>query len=212
MADNQLVWIGLVPSEQRSAFVARLNQIAQELGVNPNWLMLVMYAESRVRASAYNATSRATGLIQFMPSTAKGLGTTVEALRQMNFLQQLEYVRKYFLPYKGRMNNYYDVYAVVFFPAAIGKPDNWVLSTSGLSASIIAKQNPAVNIVKDGQITVAEFKKYVDKTSGTVTFDKVVDATVNFVQENKKTVQYTGMAVGFILLSVASYFYLKGRK
>lgn len=212
MSEKDIVWIGLVPSELRAAFVTRLNQIANELQVSPNWLMLVMYAESRLRADAYNRTSGASGLIQFMPATARGLNTTTDALRKMNHVQQLEYVRKYFLPYKGRMKNYYDVYAVVFFPAAIGKPDNWEFSTSGLSSSLIAKQNPAVNINKDGKITVAEFKQYVDKTSAGITLAKAVDQTINLVQQNKKTVTYTALAVGLLLLAAASYVYLKDRK
>lgn len=44
--------------------------------------------------------SGAIGLIQFMPSTAKGLGTSTSALKQMTAVDQLAYVEKYFAPYK----------------------------------------------------------------------------------------------------------------
>ena len=40
----------------------------------------------------------ATGLIQFLPSTARGLGTTTDALAGMSSVEQLNYVEKYFDP------------------------------------------------------------------------------------------------------------------
>jgi hypothetical protein len=40
------------------------------------------------------AGSGAVGLIQFMPSTAKGLGTSTEALKKMSAVQQLDFVKK----------------------------------------------------------------------------------------------------------------------
>ena len=156
-----LLYLNKIPDTEQAAFAAKLAGIAAELKADPNWLMQVMWAESKLKSAAVNPKTGASGLIQFMPATAKGLGTSVEALRKMNAVQQLDYVRKYFLPYKGRMKSYYDVYSVVFFPALIGKPDSWVLQTSRLSAEIIAKQNPVVNIIKDSKITVAEFKQYV---------------------------------------------------
>jgi hypothetical protein len=67
-----------------------------------------------------NKISGATGLIQFMPSTAKSLGTTTDVLLSMNNIQQLNYVLAYLRPYKGKMNNFVDVYLAVFYPAAIG--------------------------------------------------------------------------------------------
>ena len=57
------------------------------------------------------------------------------------------------------INSYIDTYFVVFFPMAIGKDDNWVIQSSGISASIIAKQNPAFDVNKDGQVQVWEVKK-----------------------------------------------------
>lgn len=48
------------------------------------------------------ATSGATGLIQFMPATAQGMGTTTAALAAMSAVQQLDYVQRYFKPYAAR--------------------------------------------------------------------------------------------------------------
>lgn len=130
--------------------------VADILGVQPEWLENVMWIESRLNPQAVNKVSGATGLIQFMPATAKALGTTTDELLKMDFDQQMEYVYLYLRPYRGKMKSQVDVYLAVFFPAAIGQPDDYVLQTSKLSAALIAKQNPAYDLNKDGKITKAE--------------------------------------------------------
>jgi hypothetical protein len=45
--------------------------------------------------SARNKRTNATGLIQFMPATARGLGTNIDALSQMSPQEQLVFVQKY---------------------------------------------------------------------------------------------------------------------
>jgi hypothetical protein len=52
----------------------------------------------------------------------------------------------------------------VFFPLAIGKPDDWVFQSSKLSASLIATQNKGFDINKDGKLTVAEVREIMLKT------------------------------------------------
>ena len=160
----EIIYLDKIPAKIRDQFKAELLKTCKYLGIQPNWLMMVMYAESRVNPQAVNRTSNATGLIQFMPNTAKALSTTVQNIYKMNAVQQLEYVQKYYNWLRGDLKSYYDVYAATFFPRAIGKPDDWVLQTDRTSAGIIAKQNPAVNINKDGKITVGEFKQYVKNT------------------------------------------------
>lgn len=158
-----LLFIERLDASIRSAFETKVKDIASFLSVNPDWLMMVMYAESKLNPQAQNIQSGrliASGILQF--TTASGFNPA--AVLRYSALQQLDFVKQYFLPYKGRMKSYFDVYLVVFFPAAIGKPDNYILQTSGLSAGLIAKQNPAVNINKDGQITLSEFKQYVKNT------------------------------------------------
>lgn len=157
--------------ESRSAFETKVKTIAEKLGINPNWLMVVMNNESGLNAQAVNKQSgdssdpytrspyRATGLIQFMPTTAIWLGTSTQALYRMTNLEQLDYVYLYFKPYIGRLKSYFDLYMITFFPAAMGKPDDYVIQTSKVKASVIAKQNPSLDINKDGKITVGEARK-----------------------------------------------------
>ncbi|MDR0667627.1 MAG: transglycosylase SLT domain-containing protein [Prevotellaceae bacterium] len=154
-----LVYENNVPSDVRASFTAKVRTIAGQLGVEPDWLMGVMWVESRLRAAARNATTGATGLIQFMPATAAALGTTTDALRTMDAVAQLDYVLKYLKPYTGRMKSFYDTYFAVFFPAAIGKPDDWTLSAAGLSAAKIAAANSGFDVNRDGALTVGEIKE-----------------------------------------------------
>lgn len=150
--------------ENRTAFAARLLEIAHRLGILPGWLMIIFYIETaaaktgKIDHRISNQATGATGLIQFMPRTASALGTSTSALRLMSNVDQLSYVEKYLTPYKGRMKSLTDVYLAVFFPASIGKPDNWVLQAPGLSAQTVARFNPMYDVNRDGQITVGEIK------------------------------------------------------
>jgi hypothetical protein len=68
-------------------------------------------------------------------------------------------VYKYLSPFAGKMTSYIDLYFTVFFPLAVGKPDNWTFQTSKLSASKIAIQNPVFDVNKDKKLTVAEVRE-----------------------------------------------------
>lgn len=139
-------------------FLSKTNSISQQLGINPNWLLAVMTIESGINHQAVNPNGGATGLIQFMPATATGMGTSTAALKAMTNVQQLDYVYKYLLPFSGKMKRFVDVYFAVFFPLAIGKADDWVFETSKLSRTKIAAANPIFDTNKDGKLTVKEVR------------------------------------------------------
>lgn len=150
-------------TENRAAFLAKVADISAKLGISPDWLMIVFKVETAgtFNHRIQNPTTGATGLIQFMPSTAAGLGTSTDALRAMSNVQQLDFVYKYFYPYKGRLNSVTDLYAVTFFPRALGKPDDYILETDTIHADTIARQNPIFDLNKDKAITYGEFKQAV---------------------------------------------------
>lgn len=157
-----------IPSN-KAAFISKLNQISSDLQTDPNWLMAVMYKESSLNPAAQNtkfplAGGPATGLIQFTPDTASSLGTSIQSLKAMNNVDQLDYVKSYLMPYKGKLSSYFNVYASIFFPAAINKPDDWVFQAKNISRSSVARQNPSLDFNKDGKVTIAEFKQYVNNT------------------------------------------------
>jgi hypothetical protein len=160
-----LLFIDKVKLNQ-SAFAEKVVHIAKLLGIDPNWLMFVMNSESGLNHQAKNPYAGAIGLIQFMPATAKGLGTSVEALAKMTNVQQLDYVYKYYLTYKSRIKNITDLYLATFYPYAMGKPDSYQIgSEKGLKyAQLVAKQNPIFDLNKDGIVTLGEWKQWLLKS------------------------------------------------
>lgn len=149
--------------ENRAAFVAKVQQIAAQLGIPADWLMVVFKIESVINSRAVNPMSGAVGLIQFMPATARSLGTSVEALKAMTNVQQLDYVYKYFAPYRGRLTSVLDLYTVTFFPKALGKTDDYILQTDTLAAGTIAAQNRPYDINRDNRITYGELKAAITR-------------------------------------------------
>jgi hypothetical protein len=151
-----LAWGARVSAE----FRARVIAMAAVLRCDPSWLMAIMAFETgrTFSPAARNAVSGATGLIQFMPSTAKGMGTTVEALAAMTALEQLEWVERYFAPYTGRLDTLSDAYMAVLWPRAVGRPESFVIFDRG---TVAYTQNAGLDANKDGQITKAEASGYV---------------------------------------------------
>lgn len=113
------------------------------------------------------AGSGATGLIQFMPSTAKTLGTTTDALAKLSAEDQLNYVWKYFAPWKGKLKTLSDLYMAILWPKAVGKPEHYVLWSKG-DMPVTYKQNAGLDSNRDGTITKAECsaKLYAMKAEG----------------------------------------------
>jgi peptidoglycan hydrolase-like protein with peptidoglycan-binding domain len=101
------------------------------------------------------AGSGATGLIQFMPTTAVGLGTTTAALARMTPEDQLNYVYKYFRPWKGKLKNLGDLYMAILWPLGVGKTDAFVLWEKG-SRPTTYRQNAGLDVNKDNRITRGE--------------------------------------------------------
>lgn len=151
-APGELVW----GKKVSDTFKDRVRWIAQELDFDPNWIMACMAFESAetFSSSIKNAAgSGAVGLIQFMPSTAKGLGTTPVTLASMTPEDQLKFVYKYFEPYRGRLNSLEDLYMAILWPKAVGKPLDYQLFIKG---GVTYRQNAGLDRDKDGVITKAE--------------------------------------------------------
>lgn len=151
---RQLAW-GRKVSQ---TFKDRVLWIADALDCDPNHLMACMAWESGESFSPSKknmAGSGATGLIQFMPATAKGMGTTTARLAAMTAEDQLRWVYEYFKPYAGRLNNLGDVYMAILWPKGVGKPDHFVLFDRS-KAPITFRQNAGLDVNKDGLVTRAE--------------------------------------------------------
>jgi hypothetical protein len=160
MNDKASIFLDLI-RENKNEFINELENVSKRLGISPNWLLAVMYKESRLNPQAVNKTGGATGLIQFMPNTAKGLGTSTAELYNMSNVEQLKYVEKYFKPYKDKIKSYLDLYLVTFFPVALSKPNDWYFETKNLSKEKIGIQNKGINGGKP--INKIAFKNYLLK-------------------------------------------------
>lgn len=144
-------------------FVGALNTTANNLGLPANWLLGLINFESGGRTDIVAPNTNATGLIQFMPATAEGLGTSVEELARMTPAQQMDYVERFLRPYADRIKRPEDLYMAVFFPHAIGKPDDFVLGSDGTGPSPekIAEQNPVFNKDGDDQVTAGDVRREI---------------------------------------------------
>jgi hypothetical protein len=156
-----------------SVFRKMLSALADELGVDVDWLATVIAFESAgtfdpgisntgcmakaIKAGTSGSTC-AVGLIQFTPVGAAAVKMTQDALAAMTREDQLAYVRKYFLPYKGKLQSLVDTYFVVLRPKSIGSaPDTviWKIPEGQYVANSGFDKN------KTGQITVAMVAKTI---------------------------------------------------
>lgn len=146
-------------------FRDRVRWIAEDLDIGPapgqpepSWVMTWMAWESgrSFRPDVKNmAGSGATGLIQFMPFTAAQLGTSIEQLARMSAEDQLNFVWKYFAPFKGRIRSLADGYMAILWPAAVGKPEDAVLWDKS-TKPVTYRQNAGLDVNRDGSITKGE--------------------------------------------------------
>ena len=167
-APKILIYESKVPAPYRAAFVAQVNEMSVRLQVKPEWLMIVMCFETggTFRANIRNRYSGATGLIQFIPTTATRLGTSVSRLGRMDAVEQLQFVECYFTPYAGKMHNAYDCYIVVFAPAFLGKPESQILYRANGKTALDRRRyryNRILDTNRDGLITIADVRKQIKR-------------------------------------------------
>lgn len=144
-------------------FLRKVEGMSQRLGARPEHLMAAMSFETggRFSSDVRNPHSSATGLIQFMDRTAKGLGTTTGELARMTPVQQLDYVEQYFQPYRGRLGDLESVYTSIL----AGHP------TSGDDALFTQGDrnygpNRGLDTDRNGVITAAEATAHVRSRMG----------------------------------------------
>lgn len=156
LATGPLAWGARVSP----AFRDKIRAIAAELISDPSDVMACIAWESgrSFRADVKNmAGSGAVGLIQFMPATASGLGTTTTALEALTPEAQLDWVEKFFHPWRGRLRGISDLYMAILWPVAVGQPDSHVLfDKDDLNHPARFRQNAGLDIDKDGHVTKGE--------------------------------------------------------
>lgn len=135
-----------------------LLRVSNLLGIPPAWLDTCIYIESKRNLQAVNTSSNATGLIQFMPATARDLGTTVEQIKQMNYDQQFDLIYLYFQKnLRGReVKRPFDIYLIIFYPAYFGHSLDTVFPQN------VYNQNKGLDYDKNGQLSVRDIYYFFD--------------------------------------------------
>ena len=142
-------------------FLDKVVSVSSELGFDPNDLLRVIDFETAgsfspkaqpIRKDGTKISS-ATGLIQFLEKTANGLGTTTAELAGMTAVEQLDFVKAYFEPFKGRIKNFGDIYMAVHWPAGVGKDDSYVMYKAGSDSY---NANKGLDTNGDGTVTRGE--------------------------------------------------------
>jgi hypothetical protein len=117
--------------------------------------------------SVKNPHSTGTGLIQFMEYTCEWLSdkwgqkVTTAMLSRMSVEEQLKWVWKYFhtmIASRGKPKDIGDIYMLIYWPAAAGKPSNTPLHSKGTSAYAV---NKGLDVDRNGVITKAEAESLV---------------------------------------------------
>lgn len=142
------------------SFWIELQAIARRLKTEPAWLLNVMASESLFDHTASNSLlgQTATGLLQFIESTAKNMGTTTEAISRMSPVEQLLLVERYLIPFRGRLNSLADVYLAVFRGFIVKGGDATVIAPidSSNREQRIYSLNRWLDFDGDGKITKGE--------------------------------------------------------
>lgn len=144
-------------------FLNCLNTLAERKNVPVDSLLAVMQIESGLDNTARNPYSGAAGFNQIMPNTARNLGYSVDQIAGMSPSEQMcgpvsAYFNSVSLPENPSTA---DLYLANFYPAAVGKPDDYILGNNpGLTPQMVAEQNPIFKN-SSGVVTVGSVKQYI---------------------------------------------------
>lgn len=157
-----------------SAFIEKTVQIARQLRTDPNFLMATFKVESDFDHTIRNQVGgTATGLNQITDKSARGIGLpNAAALASMSAVQQLEYVRRYFVMAGGgggRMRTPEDCYIANFYPRALGQADGYVIASRRVACTKDSRRwdaycgNEPYDYDRNGTITKSEAARKVRK-------------------------------------------------
>lgn len=154
-------WKDRAKIENLKLIVQSIKRFSPELGADPAWILAIIGFET---AGTYshtieNKVSGAIGLIQFMPKTLMSMfKITKQDLLEQGLDKQLVLVRKYF---EKTMKVYFkpfdfnDFYMAVLWPAAIKKPNDYVLFSREKNF-MAYEQNKGLDRNRSGSVTKQE--------------------------------------------------------
>ena len=157
-------------------FLEAVKALEDKMGVQRNAILRIMKHETGGTFSTSIKNSiGCVGLIQFCPDQGKNYKTIngkkyfPSDLAAMTGLQQLAVVEEFYKPIFGKAKVVGDLYIFTFLPAAVGKPDDFVLAQKGsketiggLSKGAIYTSNTGFDTTKKGYYTVGDVKAYIE--------------------------------------------------
>jgi hypothetical protein len=137
--------------------IENLDKVSAVLQINPDWLYKLIDFESGWNPAAVNKKTIAAGLIQFIPSTAQGLGfkDSIDLIKKLPSIdEQLEFaVKPYLIKYRPFISPQ-SLYMAVFYPAA-----RFWEPTKQFPA-IVTRYNPGITTPAD-YVDMVEKKKTI---------------------------------------------------
>lgn len=153
----------VAPAFVDPAFDKLFPAACKAIGCDETDLLSVMISESGINPAAHNASGDASGLIQFMPDTLRGLGWTKgdQAFRMLAASAQLPYVVAYYRPWAasaGAWDSAGRLYQATFLPAtlATSRAPEDVLAAKGGKLGWAYSANAVFDANGDSKITIQE--------------------------------------------------------
>jgi hypothetical protein len=147
-------------------FFQKLQVMCNNLGCDPQHMLKVWFSESiGIYADAKNPAG-AYGLNQITNLAGVGWTKTPAEYLRLTAEEQLPFIEKYYIPYKGRLTSIARIYQVNFLPAtfnSVTKPDDVLAGKDGPYAWAY-NANPALDpsTPKKGYITLGDLEKVVE--------------------------------------------------
>lgn len=139
------------------SFIQAVEDLSAKYNIDPSEVYKVIQGESSFNPRAKNP-SGATGLFQFMPATARELGTTTDAILSMTPTEQVALYDKYLSRWKYDGSNRLGVMQAA--PAYASRGPEEVIYPVGSPAW---KQNPGWRSSGNGPITVRSINAYYER-------------------------------------------------
>lgn len=159
------------------AFFRKLRAIGDELDIDPEWILAIMASESGIRSSAAyrHPPDLATGLLGFVDLA--GLGAepdnsleSHDAFKLVPETDQLDYVRKFLAPMRGRAQSAANLYQYNFLPASLSRgtaPETVLAASDGTGyrgqEARFYRVNRILDVDGDGAITVADLDAHLHR-------------------------------------------------
>ena len=152
------------------SFERKVHAVSSSLDIPPEWLMAVMYSESKLNPAVTNHRgSGATGLIQFMVPTVRELnarmGTAyyMSDIKSMPAHHQMDLVFEYLQTVReryGEFNSLTELYLAILYPKALGQHHCYTMYSKPTK---MYRQNSGLDENKDGSVTVCDIDERMQR-------------------------------------------------